>query len=219
MRKLLVLVSAVAALGAALALTAGPASADVSAHASAARQTVGRTVRPVHRDGTPAAGYTVQREHIPGFMCNEGPSPVAVDNNIRFCGPSATYTVACWKSRNHTVLCLRDPRKQVLARIRYVGAFRPVKAVDNPSPQALALFSGAHCLIRDGGAWSQVNGHPHWFGDYSCSNGALLYGRGRDGIVRSHQPWQVHMVWFHKNGTQTIRTRQVHLAYYVGTAN
>ena len=213
MRKLLALVPVIAASCAALALAAGPASAQASAG-----HTVGHIVRPVHRDGTPGAGYTVQREHIPGFTCNEGPSPVAVDNNIRFCGPSVTYTVACWKSRNHTVLCLRDPRKKVLARIRYVGTFRPVRALDKPSPQALTLFSGAYCLIRDGGAWAQVKGHPHWFGDYSCSNGAFLYGRGRDGIVRSQEPWQVHMVWFHKNGTQTIRTRQIRHAYYVGTA-
>jgi hypothetical protein len=215
MRKLVVLVPTIAALCAGLALAAGQASA----HAPASRQTVGVIVRPVHRDGTPVAGYTVQREHIPDFTCTGAPSPVAVDDNVRFCGPSVTYTVACWKSRNHTVLCLRDPRKKVLARIRYVGAFRPVRALNKPSPQALSLFNGTYCLIRDGGAWPQVKGHPHWFGTYSCSNGTFLYGLGRDGIVRSHTPWQVHMVRFHRDGTQTITTRAAKVARYVGTAN
>ena len=214
MRKLLAFVPVIAASCAALALAASPASAQ----ASTGPHTVGRIVRPVHRDGMPVAGYAVDREHIAHFGCNPGPSPVAVQDNIRFCGPSVADTVACWKSRHHTVLCLRDPQKKVLARIRYVGTFRPVRALNRPSPQALTLFSGAYCLIRDGGAFPPVSGHPHWFGDYTCSNGAFLYGRGRDGIVRSPEPWQVHMVWFHENGTQTIRTRQIRRAYYVGTA-
>jgi hypothetical protein len=175
-------------------------------------------VRPVHRDGTPVAGYTVQRQQIPDFTC-AGTSPVAVDDGIHFCGPSATYTVACWKSAHHSVLCLRNPRKKVLVRIHYVGKLHHVRALSKPSPQALALFNGVYCMIRDGGAWGSVKGHPKWSGTYSCANGTAVYGRGRDGIVRKSEPWRVHLVRFHKNGTQTIRTRQVRLAYYVGTAN
>lgn len=216
MRRLLLFVPLAAAVSATLALSAGPATAHPS---HGARQTVGRIVHPVHRNGTPVAGYTVQKEHIADFRCNEGPSPVAVDDNIRFCGPSATYTVACWKSRNHTVLCLRNPRKKALVRIRYVGRFRHVRALDKPSPQALTLFGGTYCEIRDGGAWGSVKGHPKWNGDYSCNNGAAVYGPGRDGINRSREPWRVHLVRFHSNGTQTIRIREIRLAYYVGTAN
>ena len=215
MRRLFLLVPLIAALCATLALAANPAS-GAAAHG---RQTVGRIVHPVHRDGTPVAGYTVHNQQIPDFHCNEGASPVAVDDNIRMCGPSATYTVACWKSANHTVLCLRNPRKKVLVRITYVGKFRHVRALDKPSPQALALFNGAYCEILIGGAFPAVKGHPHWRADYSCTNGAYLYGRGRDGIVRSSEPWRVHVVRFHKNGTQSVRTRQVRLAYYAGTAN
>jgi hypothetical protein len=214
MRKLLLLAPIAAVVCATLVAGAMPAS---GAPASA-RQTVGRIVRPVHRDGTPVAGYTVQKQQIPGFHCNEGPSPVAVDDNIRMCGPSATYTVACWKSHNHTVLCLRNPRKKVLVRIRYVGKFRHVRALDKPSPQALALFNGVYCTILVGGAFPAVKGHPRWRADYSCLNGSYVYGRGRDGIVRSSEPWRVHLVRFHKNGTQSIRTRQVRLAFYAGTA-
>jgi hypothetical protein len=215
MRKLLALVSLTAALCAALALCVVPATGS-PAHG---RQTVGRIVHPVHRDGTPVAGYTVHKQQIPDFHCNEGASPVAVDDNIRMCGPSATYTVACWKSARHTVLCLRNPRKKVLVRIRYVGKFRHARALDKPSPQALALFNGVYCTILIGGAFPAVKGHPKWRADYSCLNGSYVYGRGRDGIDRSAEPWRVHLVHFHKNGGQTIRTRQVRLAYYAGTAN
>jgi hypothetical protein len=219
MRKLLHLTTALAALAALLTLVATGAAAVGAGHSSAARQTVGHIVRPVHRDGTPVAGYTVKREHISGFSCHDGPSPVAVDDNIRLCSPDAAYTVACWKSHNHTVLCLRNPRSKVLARIRYQGRFRPVRSLDKPSPQALSLVHGGYCEIRDGGAWGAVKGHPRWEGDYSCRAGYDVYGRGRDGINRAHEPWRVHTVRFHKNGAQTVRTRQVHRAYYVGTAS
>jgi hypothetical protein len=211
---LLVIVPITAALCALLALGAVSASGSPAQ----ARQTVARIVRPVHRDGTPVAGYTVQRQHIPDFTCS-GASAVAVDDGIHFCGASADYTVACWKSGHHTVLCLRNPRKKVLARIRYVGKLPRARALNKPSPQALTLYNGVYCMIRDGGAWGSVKGHPKWTGDYSCANGTAIYGRGRDGIIRSSQPWRVHVVRFHKNGTQSIHTRQVRLAYYAGTAS
>jgi len=215
MRRMLVLVPLTAAVAAALALSVNSAVASPS---HAARQTVGRIVHPVHRNGTPVAGYTVHKQHIQGFSCTSV-SPVAVDDGIASCTPDAAYAVACWKSTHHTVLCLRNPRKKVLARIRYTGRFHAGRALYKPSPQALTLFGGTYCEIRDGGAWGQVKGHPHWYGDYSCNNGAAVYGPGRDGINSSHEPWRVHLVWFHRNGTQTIRTREIRLAYYVGTAN
>ncbi|MGH8860543.1 MAG: hypothetical protein ACRDVG_04795 [Jatrophihabitantaceae bacterium] len=172
-------------------------------------------VRPVHANGTPVAGYTVTHESIPGFTC-DSVSTVAVDPNIRFCGYSATYTVACWKSANHTVLCLRDPRAKSLVRIRYTGRFAPVARPHRPSPQALGLFNGGYCMIRDGGAWGWVQGHPQWAGAYSCRH-VDVYGTGRDGIDRSVNPWRVHTVAFTQSG-QSIVNRRVRTAYYVGTA-
>lgn len=215
MRRILTLVTAVTALAAAaLALVlAGPANAGPYT----GRHTVAHVVRPVDRNGSPVAGWTVQKEQIPDFTC-DGTSPVAVDDGIYFCGPSATYTVACWKSAKHTVLCLRDPLVNKLVRIRYTGTLQHVSAPAKPSPQALTLFGGTRCLIRDGGAWGEVQGHPNWVGYYSCDNGTSVWGTTRDGIIRAHQPWRVHTVRFHDDGTQTIRTRQVHRAYYVGTA-
>lgn len=215
MRRIITLLTAVAALAAA-ALTlvlAGPANASPYA----GRQTVRHVVRPVHANGTPVAGWTVKREKIPDFTC-DGTSPVAVDDGIYFCGPSATYTVACWKSARHTVLCLRSPFDKKLTRIRYTGTLQHVSAPAKPSPQALGLFGGTRCLIRDGGAWGQVKGHPKWIGYYSCDNGTAVYGKTRDGIMRAHQPWRVYTVRFHKNGSQTIRTRQIRTAYFAGTA-
>lgn len=215
MRRTLTLATTVAALAAtALAFVlAGPASATPYT----GRHTVAHVVRPVHRDGSPVAGWTVNKQKIPDFTC-DGTSPVAVDDGIYFCGPSATYTVACWRSAKHTVLCLRDPFVKKLVRIRYTGTLQHVSAPDEPSPQALVLFGGTRCLIRDGGAWGAVKGHPKWIGYYSCDNGTSVYGRTRDGIMRASQPWRVHTVRFRKNGTQTIRTRQIRTVYYVGTA-
>lgn len=214
-------------VAAATLITGGvSAAASPSAHASAASSTSAAgalphtrqvVVRPVHANGTPVAGYTVTRESIDGFSCDEGPSPVAVDPGIRFCGFSATYTVACWKSAHHTVLCLRNPLTRALVRIRYTGAFAPVAAPAHPSPQALVLRGRGYCTIRDGGAWGSVPGHPHWFGTYSCLHSAI-YGTGPDGIDRSVDPWLVHTVTGYTGAPGSIHDRRVAVAYYAGTA-
>lgn len=202
---------------AALTLTAGVTSAAANATPSHHKPHTKRVVvRPVRANGHAVHGYTVKRESFDGFTCDEGASPVAVDANIRFCGPSASYTVACWKSTHHTVLCLRNPRAKQLARIRYTGTFTHVAAPKHPSPQALRLFNGNYCLVRDGGAWGEVKGHPKWFGDYSCKHGIDVYGRGRDGIVRSVNPWRVHTV---RDLGGNYVNRRVKIAYYVGTAH
>jgi len=207
----------------AITLIAAPIAAllTVASAAAAAPTTTAAThtriavVRPVHADGTPATGYTVHTEHIDGFTCSDA-SPVAVDRNIDFCGFSATYTVACWKSKNHTALCLRDPWTKDLARIRYSGTFVKHAAIAHPMPQALRLMNDKRCWVRDGGAWSFVVGHPHWFGTYGCQGGDI-YGRG-DGINESTQPWRVHVVTNAGQSNQTISLHRVRKAFFVGTA-
>jgi|1186.fasta_scaffold89838_2 hypothetical protein len=208
-RALLLLVPAVL-----LAAFVAPVAA-VAAPAAVPTHTVRVVVRPVHADGRPVHGYHVTRESIPGFSCAEV-SPVAVDKNIRFCGFSYTYTVACWRSRNHTVLCLRNPWSRQLVRIRYSGRFRPVAAPRPAVPQALRLGSGNRCWIRDGGAWSTVTGHPHWFGAYGCEHGDV-YG-ANDGIQESVNPWRVHVVRNAGQSNQRIHDYRVARAYFVGTA-
>lgn len=211
MRRLLeIALFALAAVLAAIVTGTTPADASLP-------HTQKIVVRPVHADGTPVAGYTVSRESIANFTC-AGSSAAAVDNNIEFCGYSATYTVSCWKSSHHTVLCLRDPMRKQLARIRYQGTFSPSKPPRHPSPQAITLFTGNYCTVRDGGAWSTIKGHPNWYGDYGCHRNAV-YGPGRDGIDRSVNPWRVHVVNNPNNTTpNSIVVRRVKLAFYVGTA-
>ena len=143
----------------------------------------------MHSNGTPVAGYTVSHESIPDFTCS-GNSAGAVDPDIEWCGFSSTGTVACWKSSNHTVLCLHDPMRKHLVRIRYQGAFSAVAAPHHPSPQSLVLHSGNYCLVRDGGAWSDIVGHPSWYCTYGCRHDAI-YGGSGDGINRSVNPWRV----------------------------
>jgi hypothetical protein len=174
-------------------------------------------VRPVRANGTPVADYHVTRENDGSFTCDEV-SRVAVSANIRACGPSATYTVACWKSSHHTVLCLRDPRKKELARIPYQGSFSHVAAPKKPSPQALVLGNKRACDVRDGGAWGTVAAHPHWVGFYSCTGKVGdVYGPAKgDGINRKHKLWTVETVSF--GATEKITKHRVVKAYYVGTA-
>lgn len=216
MRPLPRLALAVALIAAPIAALLAVASAASAAPSPTVTHTRIAVVRPVHADGTPVAGYTVHREHIDGFTCLDA-SPVAVDKNIDFCGFSATYTMACWKSKNHTVLCLRDPWTKDLARIRYSGTFAKHAAPKHPMPQALRLMNGNQCWVRGGGAWPEVTGHPHWFGTYGCHTGDV-YGRG-DGINESTQPWLVHVVQNASMPNQKITDHRVRKAFFVGTAH
>jgi hypothetical protein len=189
----------------------------VATPASAAPATQKVVVRPVHSNGRPVSGYRVSTEQIDGFTCNEGSSPVAVDPDISFCGYSATYTVACWKSTHHTALCLRNPLKKALVRIRYTGAFNQVDAPAKPTPEGLRLGNSAFCSIRDGGAWGAPKQHPSWIGYDSCGKGSVYGPDTGDGINRSHAAWRVHVFGGSLKGPGTVET--VRKAYYVGTAS
>jgi len=206
---------AAALIAAPIALLLALATAAAASPAPAAAHTRIAVVRPVHANGRPVAGYTVKHESIPGFTCLDA-STVAVDRNIDFCGFSATYTMACWKSTKHTVLCLRDPWSKTLVRIRYSGKFVGHAAVRHPVPQALRLKNGNHCSVRDGGAWGSVTGHPSWNGAYSCDQGSI-YGPN-DGINEHVQPWLVHVVIDGPSG-QHVTNHRVAKAIFAGTAS
>jgi hypothetical protein len=183
--------------------------------ASAAEHTYRMVVRPVDATGHPVAGWTVTRERVISVQC-DGPAPAAVDDGIGACFPAAAYLPACWRSRHHTVLCLRDARTQELVRVRYTGAFGAPTAPAHASPQDLDLAGGQHCSIRIGGAWGQLPSRPRWLGFDSCTTGSVYGPASGDGIDRSNPLWTVH-VW--KSGTkQHVVTRAVGTAYYVGTA-
>lgn len=211
---------AVAAVTVGLAPQVGAATTS----ASSLPHTRKIVVRPVHSDGRPVRGYTVVGEHHDsGFTCDFH-SPVAVSRGVAWCGASADATIACWKSRNHTVLCLRDPRVRTLVRIRYSGAFRAGEAVKHPEPQALQLHKHGYCGVRIGGAWGSVATHPGWVGYYACDSGAAVYGplTLSGGIDRSVNPWRVHLVSGDGGGAgqagPVIHTGRVAVAYFVGTA-
>jgi hypothetical protein len=200
-------------------VTSTPAVPVVSPTSRAASISTARiTIRPVTSTGDPVPGYSVTTEDLPSFSCSSAASPVAVSPNIRFCGYSATNTVACWKSSApSTVLCLRDPLTRSLIRIKYTGAFGPTPATTHPVPQALTLDDDDHCQIRDGGAWDYVPTQPTWVGWYYCANGNDIYGPAAgNGIDQTRPTWTVHKVA--QFGSGTITTHAVTTAYFVGTA-
>lgn len=182
------------------------------------------TVRPVTADGRPVTGYRVTTETAPGFMCaGDEVSPAAVSPNIRWCGFSAMNTVTCWNSAvPSTALCLRDPLKHVLVRIRYQGTFAPIAAPRNPVPQEVVLDNGVTCLIRDGGAWMSPHQHPNWVGRYACRTGANdlsvnIYGPSTgNGIDQTAPAWTV--LTAAASGSGPITQHQVKTAYFAGTA-
>lgn len=196
-----------------------PAMPVASSAPTATRQVV---MRPVDRDGRPAPGYTVQTESG-SVSCSE-PSPVAVDPDIRMCSPAAEYAVACWRSADPGwVLCLRDPLFHTLARIRLSGGFTPVAAPRGPSPLRIVLSGDVSCVIRDGGSWELLPGHPQWFGTYGCNMRDTVYGPANsDGIDRTHPLWTVHVVpdsALGVNGSgKPVDIRPVRTGYFVGTA-
>jgi hypothetical protein len=213
-------VVALVALTAATAISAAPLAGASTATGQALPHTRQVVVRPVHRDGTPVRGYRVVSEsHGSNYTCDYH-SPVSVSSGVAWCGASADATIACWKSRHHTVLCLRDPRVHTLVRIRYSGSFSAGDRVKHPEPEALLLRNRDYCTVRIGGAWGPVVKHPAWVGYYSCSRGGAVYGpiKLSGGIDRSVNPWRVHVVRGDTAASQVIHTNRVAVAYFVGTA-
>lgn len=163
------------------------------------------TVRPVTAAGAPAPGYTVKDESDLGPLTCGETSPVAVTGGVYFCGASATDTVACFPSTGSTVLCLRDPNGHTLTRLHLGAALPTVSAPSTPAPQSLRLDNGVTCLIRDGGAWASVPGHPDWYGAYYCSNNQDVYGpQAHNGIDMSSNRWTVHLVSYDAHGTAHV---------------
>ena len=207
--RLLVATASAALAASALVSGTTPGATGATAHTHRV------VLRPVDTAGHAVAGWTVHRERGVSVQC-DGPAPAAVDDGIGMCFPSAEYLPACWKSRRHTALCLRNARKQRLVRVRYTGAFGSPTAPDRPTPQDLDLTGGQRCAIRVGGAWGQLPSHPRWLGFYSCATGSVYGPASGDGVNRHHSQWTVHL-W--RSGTkQRLVTRGIGTAYYVGTA-
>jgi hypothetical protein len=180
--------------------------------------------RPVTQTGTPARGVLVATDAEAGSVsCTPAdPSPGAVSRNIEFCSPSSAYAIACWKSATpHRVLCSRDPSSDRVYSLRRSGSFASsgLAPKRNRAPLLLVLGNGWRCLIRDGGAWSNLQGHPNWFGTYSCNNNHDAVwsppNAPHSGINESQATWTVHVAPISGRNSVTVRT--VRKAYFVGT--
>lgn len=208
------------AAGSASVLAATASDAAPAAHAA----TVQVFVAPVKASGHHVAGYTVQPEHGGNVFCNPAdPSPVSVSANVEECSPSVEDAVACWlSSRAGRVLCLRNPRKHVLALIKLSGPFAntaPVSA-HQLSPFFLVLSDGAVCSIRDGGAWGTLKSHPNYRGSYSCTKNGDVWSKPRaahSGVNETSTLWTVRTA--RAKGTGPLVTRHVAKAYFVETAS
>ena len=181
-------------------------------------------IRPVTATGHVAAGFTLappqrgDEVNCGGAAVGISPSAVAVDDGIAECSPSAVYAMACWNgSVPNTALCFRDPWLRVVAELPDQGRLPVEKAPAVPSPLGLTLSDGSHCMIRDGGAWGSLDGHPDVYGTYSCAGGLVVWGAARsDGIDRSHPLWTVQVA--PGSGHGALRTMSVRTVYLVGTA-
>jgi hypothetical protein len=206
-------------LAAAVTLAAGTLVSG-SAYAAPKGPAPGRThvviVRPVDATGRAEPGWVVHRMRGVRADCDASAAPSAVDDQIFECFPSAAYLPACWPSRRHTVLCLRDALKEKLVRVRYHGPLGNVTAPVTPSPIDMVL-GRQDCSLRVGGAWGTIPTHPRWVGFYSCTRGSVYGPPSGDGVDRAQQPWTVRL-W--KSGTKhTVVRRSVTIAYLVGTGS
>lgn len=195
-----------------------PPTHTSSTHAPSQPHTTTVVLRPVTAKGYPAPGFTVVPESGVQVLCGPpvDPSPGAVDGDILECSPSAEYAVACWPShRAGYVLCLRDPWSKTLAEIAAV-AVPKVAAPAKPRPLAMMLSNGTRCDFRNGGAWNSLEGHPGWYGTYSCASDQAVWGQGSEsGIDTAHPQWTVSTAPLGGNGPLVMRT--VATAYFVGT--
>lgn len=146
-------------------------------------------------DGNPAPGYTVTDELGTGVDCSYAlPAASALNDNIRWCSPTASSTNVCWSQPGSAViLCGMDPRKKELRRITLSSPVGPVTAPTDPLPWGLDLADGSHCAIRNGGAW---DGRPDGLtGAYFCDGEtAFVLTNGADPVVNTSSPiWTVQV--------------------------
>jgi hypothetical protein len=163
-----------------------------------------------------AAGNELQ---CGGSRAGDYQSPVAVDAGAVACAPSAAYALACWNGPTATTaLCLQDPWQRQVVQIKSGGRLAAQQAPRQPTPLGIVLSDGSRCLVRDGGAWTRLDGHPELSGTYSCAGGTAVWAATRsDGIDRSHSLWSVRVAPMSGHGQ--LRTLTVRTAYFVGTSH
>jgi hypothetical protein len=181
--------------------------------------------RPVTSTGRAAPGYTtvVLPASRDLLDCRQYPhfsngSPSAVDDGIARCLPSMEYALACWKGPTATTaLCYRNPWQRQVDRVNILGPLPATQAPKQPTPLGLVLGNGSRCWLRDGGAWSDLDGHPDMFGIYSCDGRTTVWASQQsDGINRTQAVWRVRVAPMSGHGR--LRTVTVRTAYFVGTS-
>ncbi|GAB2989924.1 hypothetical protein [Nocardioides montaniterrae] len=197
---------------------AGAATATTSTTSTTTTLTATKkvVVRPVGATGRARVGWPVHREGDGSLSCDDQ-SPYSVSDHVDICYPTAAYAPSCWRSFDHTVLCLRDVEVKQLVRFRYAGTFAgdPALLRAKRSPQGLRLADGERCTVRVGGAWGYYPSHPTWVGFYSCDGGSIYGPDSGDGISRTNPVWTVHVI----RNDGSVVVRKVTRATYVGTAS
>jgi hypothetical protein len=112
--------------------------------------------------------------------------------------------------------CLQNPFGKQLAQLPLADTSLPdAPAPVVASPLALILDDGARCLIRDGGSWSHLPGHPGWFGTYGCDapNDQIVWApSASDGVNRANSTWTVKST----GRSTTLVSHAVTVAYFAG---
>ena len=199
---------------------AGSASADPA-------PTQAITTVAIGPQGQPINGYReapAQGNVFPVSACTT-PSPSAIADNIYSCSPTAAGAGTCWPSTPGSLLCVDNPRDQSLHRVTYGGSLPPVQPPASPVPFALALDDGAHCLLRNGGAWGgRDDGYVggYWCGDPRANLTVLCLsseGAG-DCVDRSAPAWTVKVGQLGTPGAHfpPPETRAVTSAWFAGNA-
>jgi hypothetical protein len=121
-------------------------------------------------------------------------SPSAMAANVYACSPSAAGAATCWPSTPGSLLCVDNPWDKQLHRVTFSGQLPPVQPPAAPVPFALQLDDGAHCLLRNGGAWGgRDDGYvgAYWCGDSAPVVLTLPNQGDGSGIDRSGAAWTV----------------------------
>jgi hypothetical protein len=195
--------------------------ATIAQPAGATTPTQKIVLRPVTSIGHVASGYTMK--NVPGrhlLDCSgDEVSPVAVNNGIFACSPSAAYAVACWHASSaHHVLCYQNPFGTKVDRYAANAPAHAKFPREAKEPFALVLDDGNQCTIRDGGAWPSPTQHPKWVGYYSCTGKdsavwASLQRSKTGGINEAHARWTVYTGKVNK----ALTKHAISKAYFVGT--
>lgn len=130
--------------------------------------TVIRYVSPISRDGEIQPGWRQAGEtHSLEDNCNR--SPVAVEDGIYQCGPSALAAMACFYNHpTEAYFCPLSPFGRQYRLLKIMGESDGTQFTQ-PYPWGLELDDGRECTIRQGGAWGTRD--DGYFGTYSCDTG------------------------------------------------